>query len=90
MSTRKTSGDVNVMALKSMVEVAAFAAEAQRTLEAIRWTGKALPEVDKAIRQAVSASGNWAVMELPIGDLLSHVASELQKLADYHEEAGIA
>lgn len=90
MTARKTSSDVKVMALKSMVEVAAFAAEAQRTLEGIQYAGKVFPEVDKAIRQNVSASGNWAVMELPIGDLLSHVASELGKLADYHEEAGIA
>lgn len=88
MNKRVSSG-VNLMALKSMVEVAAFAAEAQRTLEGIRYAGKVFPEVDKAIRQTVSASGNWAVMELPIADVLSHVASELEKLADYHEEAGI-
>lgn len=87
MTARKTVTNVDVLALKSMVQVCAFASEAQRILEGIDYATKARPEIGDGIRACVTASANWATLELPIADVLSHVASELDRLSDDIEAA---
>ncbi len=88
--TRKSVTNIDVLHLKSVVEVCAFASEAQRILEGIDHATKARPEIGEGIRACVTASANWATFEVPIASVLSHVASELDRLSDdiQHAEDG--
>lgn len=87
MSARKTVTNVDVLHLKSVVQVCAFASEAQRILKGIDHAAKAFPEVERGIRTCVTAPGNWTCFEAPIAEVLSHVASEMERLADDIEAA---
>lgn len=87
MTARKTVTNVDVLALKSMVQLAAFASEAQRILKGIDWAAKINPEIEQGIRAYVTASANWTSFEAPIAEVLSHVASEMERLDDDIEAA---
>ena len=87
MNARKTVTNVDVLALKSMVQVCAFASEAQRILKGIDWAAKINPEIEQGIRAHVDASANWTSFEAPIAEVLSHVASEMERIADDIEAA---
>lgn len=80
--TRKSVTNIDVLHLKSVVQVCAFASEAQRILKGIDHAAKVFPEVDRGIRTCVAASGNWPCFEAPIASVLAEVALQLEQLAD--------
>lgn len=82
MTARKTVTNVDVLALKSMVQVCAFASEAQRILRGVGSAADARPEVDRIIRAHVDAPSNWLSFECPVAEVLGEVAYQLEKLAD--------
>lgn len=82
MSARKPITNVDVLHLKSVVQVCAFASEAQRILKGIDHAAKAFPEVERGIRTCVTAPGNWTCFEAPIASVLAEVALQLEQLAD--------
>lgn len=84
---RKTVTDVDVLHLKAVVQLAAFAAEAQRILGGIDWAAKIRPEIEEGIRAHVTAPANWASFEAPIASVLGEVAYQLERLADDIERA---
>lgn len=80
--TRKSVTNIDVLHLKSVVELCAFASEARRILEGIDYAAKVRPEVGDGIRAHVDASANWACFETPISSVLSEVAHTLDRLCD--------
>lgn len=80
--TSKSVTNIDVLHLKSVLEVCAFASEAKRILEGIDYAAEAFPKVKRGIRTCVAASGNWTTLEAPIAEVLASVASELGRLAD--------
>lgn len=88
--TSKSVTNVDVLHLKAVVQLAAFASEAQRILKGIDWAAKINPEIEQGIRAHVDASANWTSFEAPIASVLSEVAYQLDQLADDIErtEAG--
>lgn len=87
MTARKTVTNVDVLALKSMVQVCAFAAEAQRILKAIDRAADAKPEVERGIKIHVHAPSNWTAFECPVAEVLSEVAHQLDRLSEDIEAA---
>ena len=89
-NTTKIVTNVDILSLKSMLEVCAFAVEAHRILDGIHTACMIHPEVDKGIRAHVTAPANWTSFEAPIASVLSEVAYQLDQLADDIErtEAG--
>lgn len=85
--TRKSVTNIDVLHLKSVVEVCAFASEAKRILEGINYAAKARPEIDDGIRACVTASANWTSFEAPIASVLSEVAHQLDRLSEDIERA---
>ena len=84
---RKSVTNIDVLHLKSVVEVCAFASEAKRILEGIDHAAKVFPEIDRGIRTCVTAPGNWTCFESPVSSVLSEVSRQLERLADDIEMA---
>lgn len=84
---RKSVTNIDVLHLKSVLEVCAFASEAQRILKGIDWAAKVRPEVGDGIRAHVTAPANWTSFEAPIASVLSEVSRQLERLADDIERA---
>lgn len=80
--TRKSVTNIDVLHLKSVVQLAAFASEAQRILKGIDHAAKAFPEVERGIRTCVTGPANWTCFEAPIASALAEVALQLEQLAD--------
>ena len=78
----KTVTNIDVLHLKSVVEVCAFATEAQRILKGIDHAAKAFPEVERGIRTCVTAPGNWTCFEAPIASVLAEVARQIERIAE--------
>lgn len=74
--------NVDVLHLKSVVQVCAFASEAQRILKGIDHAAKAFPEVERGIRTCVTGPANWTCFEAPIASVLAEVARQIEQLAD--------
>lgn len=66
--------------LTSLVKLAAFATEARRVLSGIHETANYQPELQKAIKNAVPASNTWLGMSDCSGEVLSHVARQLEEV----------
>lgn len=79
---RKSVTNIDVLHLKSVVELCAFASEARRILEGIDHAAKVRPEVGDGIRAYVDAPANWDCFEAPIASVLSEVAHQLDRLCD--------
>ena len=80
--TRKSVTNIDVLHLKSVVQVCAFASEAQRILKGIDHAAKIRPEIADGISAHVDAPRNWGSFEAPIASVLSEVSHQLEKLAD--------
>ncbi|ABM37952.1 hypothetical protein [Polaromonas naphthalenivorans] len=65
--------------LTEIVKLAAFAADARRTLAGIREATQYRPEMQKFI-DSVPASSNWLVHECNAGEVLSYVACQLEEV----------
>ena len=81
-NTAKIVTNVDILTLKSMLEVCAFAVEAHRILDGIHTACMIHPEVDKGIRAHVTAPANWATFEMPVAKVLADVAQQLDRLND--------
>jgi len=79
---RKSVTNIDVLHLKSVVELCAFASEARRILEGIDYAAKVRPEVGDGIRAYVHAPSNWTSFECPVAEVLSEVAHTLDRLCD--------
>ena len=66
--------------LTGLVKLAAFAVEARRVLSEIHEAKNRQPELDKAIKQAVSASNGWLTMDDNAGEILNCVATQLEEV----------
>lgn len=66
--------------LTEIVKLAAFAAEARRTLAGIDNTTHYQSEMREVIRTSVSNSENWDEMEDSMGEVLTFVARQLEKV----------
>lgn len=81
-NTAKIVTNVDILTLKSMLEVCAFAVEAHRILDGIHTACMIHPEVDKGIRRHVHAAANWATFDIPVAQVLTDVAKQLDRLND--------
>ncbi len=68
--------------LTEIVKLAAFAAEARRTLEEIKNVMHYRPEMQKVIKDGVLNASNWSELEDNTGDVLGYVARQLEKVND--------
>ena len=66
--------------LTEIVKLAAFSAEARRTLKGIDNAKSYRPEMEKVIEDAVTASNNWLQMEDATGNVLAYVARQLDEV----------
>jgi hypothetical protein len=63
--------------LTEIVKLAAFASEARRTLQGISGVMKHHPEMQAAVATSVGTSSNWEALEDVTGNVLAHLAREL-------------
>ena len=68
--------------LTAIVRLAAFAAEARRTLTGIDDALHYREEMQVIIRGSVLKSAQWAMLEDSAGQVLDYVACQLEKVAD--------
>lgn len=66
--------------LIGIVKLAAFAAEARRTLEGIRELADYRPEIKQAIADHVSAMADWRERDDNSGEMLEYVARQLEEV----------
>ncbi len=63
------------------VKLAAYAAEARRTLEAYSEAIAYFPDCEVFIKRTVSASRQWSTQEDVIGEVLTEAAMQIEQLA---------
>lgn len=68
--------------LTEIVKLAAFAAEARRTLTGIESVMHYRPEMREAITTSVPASSNWNDLPDNTGDVLHYVAGQMDDMQD--------
>ena len=73
--------------LTEIVKLAAFAAEARRTLTAINSLSCALPDMGDTVRQCVNSPRAWMDREDNAGQVLLYVADELESARQAFEES---
>ncbi len=78
----KTVTNIDVTHLQNVVQLAAFAAEAQRVLQDIQHATKVSPDFDKGLRTYVEAPLNWSIFDTSLSSVLAEVALQLEQLAD--------
>ena len=66
--------------LTDLVKLVAFAAEARRVLRGIHEAANYQPELQKAVMKAVPASNTWRSMKDSTGEVLNHVAHQLDEV----------
>lgn len=66
--------------LIGIVKLAAFAAEARRTLDGIRDVTDYRVDVNQAIADSVSAMGDWRERDDNAGEVLDYVARQLEEV----------
>ena len=72
--------------LKNIVALAAFAADARRTLEGIDEVRRWHPDTDTCINNRVAASRNWDTHEDVLSAVLVHVNDRLHDLLAAEED----
>jgi hypothetical protein len=72
--------------LNDIITLAAFAADARRTLDGIDEVKRWYPEVNERIKARVSASCNWDTHQDTLPNVLAHVNDRLQRLLNESEE----
>lgn len=73
--------------LTEIVKLAAFAAEARRTLTAMHSLACALPDMGDTVRQCVNSPRAWMDREDNAGQVLLYVADELESARRAFEES---
>ncbi|MBH1957541.1 MAG: hypothetical protein I8H70_02485 [Burkholderiales bacterium] len=68
--------------LLNIVKLAAFATEARRTLNSFDALARVLPEVEDNILKFVSSPTHWKHMDDNAGEVLEHIANELESTRD--------
>lgn len=76
--------------LTEIMHLAAFAAEARRTLSEIRNVKRREPEVQTAINLRVEHSDAWADMHDNTGDVLTYIAHQLREVNGVFTESAYA
>lgn len=66
--------------LSDIITLAAFAADARRTLEEIDEVKRWYPETNERINDRVTASNNWDTHHDTLPSVLAHVNNRLQRL----------
>ena len=72
--------------LNDIITLAAFAADARRTLDGIDEVKRWYPEVNERINARVTASCNWDTHQDTLPAVLTHVNDRLQRLLNESEE----
>jgi hypothetical protein len=74
--------------LTEIVKLAAFAAEARRTLTAVYGVMRFIPNMEEAIQSGAKPMNNWSSLQDNTGDVLVYVAAELEEVnTDFIEHA---
>ena len=81
-TTRFDEISLTLYNITEIVKLAAFAAEARRTLEGIRNALHYREEMQEVIRDSVLNSAQWSEMEDSAGDVLDYVARQLHQVND--------
>lgn len=80
-TTPKTNAlSMKLFQLTEIVKLAAFAAEARRTLSRIQEVSDCHPDFKQTMADHVSAMGDWAEREDVAGSVLSYVAEQLEEV----------
>jgi|GEM_PF-6787433 len=72
--------------LTEIVKLAAFASESKRVLEGIRNASEYRPEMQKAIRDNVTAWNNWSEMDDATSSVLAYAVIEMEAVNDQYLE----
>ena len=78
IEARQQEMDATRYRLASIVKLAAFAAEARRTLEEFTASIEVFPEAEAYLLNAVQKSQQWGVMEDATGEVLAEVSRQLE------------
>lgn len=84
MATKESTApgpQVDFMAMRNVLMLAAFAAEARRVLEDIDFVTGSIPDLDERLTKLVHARRQWAVYEDTIPEVLDRVAKQLEAIA---------
>lgn len=76
-----SSPQVDFRAMRNVLVLAAFAAEARRVLTDLDFVVSSIPEMDERLSQMVHARRQWSVYEDTIPEVLDDVAEQLAALA---------
>ena len=76
-----SGSQVDFAALRNVVVLAAFAAEARRVLTDIHFVASAIPEIGEQLSRLVEANYQWTVYEDTLPEVLDGVAKQLDSLA---------
>lgn len=66
--------------LTAIVKLAAFAAEARRTLSEIQDLARHLPDLKTTLKDEISNPNSWAGLEDNTSDVLDYVARQMEKI----------
>lgn len=83
MEHRSSSLAEKLCHLKTMAEVAAFATEARRVLEAVDAISHHYPAFENHLRNEAEAHRQWSSMQCSEASLMTYVA---QRIAEVHDE----
>lgn len=84
MATKESTAQgpqADFMAMRNVLMLAAFAAEARRVLDEIEFVAGVFPEVDERLSKTVHARRQWMLYEDTIPEVLDGVAKQLEALA---------
>lgn len=76
---------VDFLAMRNILLLAAFATEARRVLTDINHVMNHLPEVEKKLSHLVEAPAQWSVYEDTIPEVLNNIAQQLGALAGHDQ-----
>lgn len=73
------------MAMRNVLMLAAFAAEARRVLEDIEHVADSSPEIDRELSSRIQARRQWSMYEDTVPEVLEDVARQLEALTGKDE-----
>lgn len=86
----KTPCPVDLLALRNLVGLCAFAAEARRVLEDVDHVCNVMPKVAEALSSLVPARNQWGELPFPLSDVLGDVWSQIKTLDDWKSAEEVA
>lgn len=88
MATKESTAlepKVDFMAMRNVLMLAAFAAEARRVLEDIEHVADSSPAIDQELSARIQARRQWSTYEDKVPEVLEDVARKLEALSGEDE-----